>query len=64
MIIKLNEKKECEFHYTWKEIFVLFIKKKLILPENVLDNFTTILINIKHDIIKMNEKEEKAKESK
>ena len=51
MLLKINDKEECEIHFSWREIWTLIKNKKLILNENFLDKFTAHLINIKFSIL-------------
>jgi len=58
MQIKLNEKNEVEFCFTWKEVWTMIKQRKLTMNVRTLDNVTGVLINMRYDIMQK-EKEKK-----
>lgn len=60
MILRLNKKtRQGEILFSWKEIFRLIFNKKILINEVFLDRFTGALINMKFDIVKANEENQK-----
>jgi hypothetical protein len=54
MKLNLNEKKEVEWIFSWKELFLLFLKRgKFIITEASLDKFTVSLIQARNIIEEM-----------
>ena len=54
MKLNLNKKKEVEWIFSWKELFLLFLKRgKFIITEASLDKFTVSLIGARGIIEKM-----------
>jgi len=63
MLIKINDKEECEIHFSWKEIWTIIKKKKLTLNENFLDRVTGHLINVKFSILEKRKEKENNKQN-
>lgn len=54
MRLHLNKKNEVEWIFSWKEVFLLFLKRgKFIITESTLDNYTVCLIKARAIIEKM-----------
>lgn len=59
MQIKLNNKKQVELSFSWREIFILLKKRKFIFGENILDRITSEFIQCKMHIEKMKKDDSK-----
>jgi len=59
MQIKLNNKKEVEISFSWREIFILLKKRKFIFGENLLDKITAEFIQCKMHIEKIKKDDSK-----
>jgi hypothetical protein len=58
MQIKTNKKNEVELCFTWKEVWTMIKERKLTMNVRTLDNVTSVLINMRYDIMQR-EKEKK-----
>lgn len=57
MQIKLNKNCETEIYFSWREIWTLLIRKKLILSVPILDAFTMALIHKRTEIAQIQKKD-------
>jgi hypothetical protein len=63
MQFKINKDKEIEMVFSWKEIWILIKKRKLLFDVRMLDFITVELIKLRNEITPFNKKD-KTKSSK
>jgi hypothetical protein len=59
MKIELNKNGDGEIIFSWKEIWILIKKKKFVIHETLIDQLTVSLINMKQEILKKRNIEDK-----